>query len=101
MRGCAGVYAHLNLFLETAAAERVLSTQLASIFPECRAQPLIPVVRILRYQRHRRTHAHANVRGIGVPPYFTKRTKSAQWGRVLLLAKLRGTLIPVTLGHNN
>lgn len=101
MRGSVGVYALLNLFLETAAAERVLSTQLALIFPECRAQPLIPAVRILRYQRDRRTHAHTNVRGSGIPPYFTKRDKSVQWGRVLLLEKPKGTLIPVTLGHNN
>lgn len=46
-------------------------------------------------------HAYANVRGSGILPYFTKRAKSAQWGRVPLLAKLKGTLIPVTLGHNN
>lgn len=50
-----------------------------------------------------KTPAHARTHTLTCEEvaYFTKRAKSVQWGRVVLLAKLKGTLIPVTLGHNN
>lgn len=99
---CVGVYALLNLFLETAAADSIIYSSgidiprmLSSISDpggENTAVPKRPV--------HARMHAHA-CEEVAFHFIYLKGGNAFIGDRFCSKAELRGTLIPVTLGHSN
>lgn len=101
-----GVYALLNLFLETAAAGSIIYSagidiprMLSSISDPSGENIAVPK-RPMHARRHARMHAHA-CEEVAFHRIYPKGGNAFSRDGFCSNAELRGTLIPVTLGHNN
>lgn len=94
-----GVYALLNLFLETAAAESIIYSAGIDI-PRMPSSISDPGGENIAVPKRLCAHAHA-CEEVAFHHIYPKGGNAFSGDGLWCNAELKGTLIPVTLGHNN